>query len=303
MATRSNSLWRTASLPASILVLAVFVAPHLGQASEENAATREPIVASRPGSHEPAPEYHLAYRFRANQDVRMLMVTGSQIRLQKGDYVELNTIQSVIERHYHVASVDPDGSAVLDLTIDNVKIANSKNGAPPAVYDTRDPAAPPSEFERVKECIGRHSQVKVNVQGKVSTLVGLQPAATDDPDFLVILPEKPVRIGDDWFDDYQVRVQVKKELSQRVTLRRRYTLTAVNNNVAVIRMETAEVTPVNDPQILAGMVQLTPKGTILMDLGQGALTLRDLRCSRIEVGVLGPASSIAGVSNTRETLR
>jgi len=299
MATRSDSHWRTAWLAVSTLTLVVLAAPHPCRASEENAATREPIVATRPGSHEQAPEYRLAYRFHANQDVRMLMVTGSQIRVQKGEYVELNTIQSVIERHYRVASVDTDGSAVLDLTIDNVKIANSKNGAPPAIYDTHDSSTPPKEFERVKECIGRHSQVKVNVRGKVSTL----PASTDEPDFLVILPEKPVHVGDDWFDDYQVRVQVTKELSQRVTLRRRYTLTAVNNNVAVIRMETAEVTPVNDPQILAGMVQLTPKGTILMDLGQGALTLRDLRCSRIEVGVRGPASSIAGVSNTRETLR
>ena len=128
MATRSDSRWQAAWLAASILALAVLASPHPSQASEENAATREPIVAPRPGSHDPAPEYHLAYRFRANQDVRMLMVTGSQIRVQKGEYVELDTIQSVIERHYHVASVDPDGSAVLDLTIDNVKIANSKNG-------------------------------------------------------------------------------------------------------------------------------------------------------------------------------
>ena len=303
MATRSNSLWRTAWLVASIFAPAVVAAPHLGQASEENPASREPVLATRPGSHEPVPEFRLAYRFRANQDVRMLMVTGSQIRVQKGEYVELNMIESVTERHYHVASVDPDGSAVLDLSIDNVKIANAKNGSPPVVYDTRNPSSPPKEFERVKECIGRHSQVKVNAQGKVAPIGGSQSASPDGPDFLVILPEKPVHIGDEWFDDYQVRVQVSKELSQRVTLRRRYTLTAVNNNVAVIRLETAEVTPVNDPQILAGMVQLTPKGTILMDLGQGALTLRDLRCSRIEVGVLGPASSIAGVSNTRETLR
>ena len=46
----------------------------------------------------------------------MLDGPGSQIRIQKGDYVELNTIQSVTERHFHVASVDADGSAVLDLS-------------------------------------------------------------------------------------------------------------------------------------------------------------------------------------------
>jgi hypothetical protein len=77
----------------------------------------------------------------------------------------------------------------------------------------------------------------------------------------------------------------------------------VNNNVAVIRVATAEVTPVTDPQALAKMIQLTPKGTILLDIEKGAVTLRDLHCDRTEVGALGPGSSIAGISSTRETLR
>ncbi len=233
----------------------------------------------------------------------MLRIVGSRIRIQKGQHIDLNTIQSVTERHFHVASVDPDGSAVLDLVIDNVKIAYVINGDPPVAYDTRGGAAAPKGLENVKECIGRHNRVRVDAQGKLLPLDGSQPARSDDPDFLVILPEKPVRIGEEWFDDYQARVQVTKELTQKVTLRRRYTLSAVNDNVALIRVATAEVTPVVDPQVLAGMIQLTPKGTVLLDIAQGTLTLRELHCDRTEVGALGPASSIAAVSTTRETLR
>jgi hypothetical protein len=301
MARRSDFLRRTVRLFAVIPAWALLASPRLCQASEEDAVAREPIVASRPLAHDAPAEFRLAYKFRLGQDVRMMMVMGSHIRVQKGNHIEDNTIQSMTERHYHVNSVDADGSAVLDLTIDKVKIAYSLNNGPPVTYDTRDSSPPPKGLESVKDCIGKHSQVKVDVHGKVSTLEGSQPNSTDE--FLVILPEKPVRIGDEWFDDYQARVPVSKDLTQRVTLRRRYTLSAVNNNVAILRVATAEVTPVNDPQVLARMVQLTPKGTILMDLSQGTLTLRDLHCERIEVGVLGPASSIAGISNTRETLR
>ncbi len=155
----------------------------------------------------------------------------------------------------------------------------------------------------MKECIGRHSQVKVNVQGKVSTLVGSQPASTDDPDFLVILPEKPVHIGDDWFDDYQVRVQVKKELSQRVTLRRRYTLTAVNNDVAVIRMETAEVTPVNDPTDPGRNGPTDAERDHSHGPGPGGTDLARPPLQSNRSGSPGAGQQHRRMSNTRETLR
>jgi len=290
-------------LSATAALIVALSAPSRLSASQDNSPPREPAVAARPIHAESPSVYRLAYKFRKDQDVRMLMTVGSQIRIQKGAKVELNAIQSATERHYRVTAVNSDGSAVLDLVIDRVKIAYSTDGGAPNVYDTRDTVEPPKQFENVKECIGRHTRVRVDTRGKASALDGSQLGPSADPDFLVVLPDKPVHIGQEWFDDYQARVQLTKELTQKVTLRRRYTLTAVNNNVAIIRVATAEVTPVNDPQVLAGMVQLTPTGTVLLDLGQGSLTLRDLRCERTEVGVLGPASSIAGVSNTRETLR
>lgn len=271
--------------------------------SPESSPPRGPVVATRPVQTQAAAEFQLAYKFRPEQEVRMLLTVGSQIRLQKGAHVEVNTIESITERHFHVATVNTDGSAILELVIDNVKIAYSLNGDPPISYNTRGNAPPPKGLENVRECIGRATRVRVDTRGRVSPLDPAQPNPADDPDFLVVLPEKPVRIGQEWFDDFQARVHVSPQLTQKITLRRRYTLTAVNNNVAVIRVVTAEVTPIDDPQVLAGMVQLTPKGTALLDLSQGTLTLRDLHCDRVEVGALGTASSIAGVSNTRETLR
>jgi ribosomal protein L21 len=282
--------------------LFIFAVHNRGSASQENTSPREPAVASRPAQAVPT-EYRLTYKFRPNQDVRMLKVFASQMRVQKGGRTDVSAIQSATERHYHVASVDPDGSAVLDLTIDNVKIVFSVNGASQVTYDTRGHEDPPPRFETVKDCIGKHAQVRVDTRGRVSATDNSQSSTIEDRDFLAVLPEKPVKIGDEWFDDYPVHVKVTKELSQKVTLRRRYKLTAVNNNVAIIHVEITELTPINDPQVLAGLVPLTPKGTVLLDLEQGTLTLRDLHCDRTEIGVLGPASSIAGVTSTRETLR
>jgi hypothetical protein len=301
--TRAALAASVLSTAAAVLVIVTCQAPSRCLASQDESSPREPVVAPRPIRQETPSEFRLAYKFHPDQDVRMLMVVGSQVRIQKGDTVTLNAIQSITERHFHVVSVDPDGSAVLDFVIDNVKLAYAINDDPPVAFDTRGNAAPPKGFENVMQCIGRRTRIRVNSRGMLLPLDASQPAPPNDPDFLVVLPEKPVRIGAEWFDDYQAKVQVTKQLAQKITLRRRYTLNGVNRDVAVIHMETAEVTPVNDPQVLAGMVLLTPKGTILLDIGQGTLTLRDLRCDRTEVGALGPGSSIAGVSNSRETLR
>ncbi len=300
MPRRSHFCLSLGTTAAALVV--IVAAQNCGLASQENSSPRDPAIASRPAAAAPT-EYRLSYKFRPNQDVRMLKVFASQMRVQKGGRTDLNTIQSATERHYHVASVNADGSAVLDLSIDSVKIAFSVNGATQITYDTRGNEVPPPQFQSVKDCIGKHAQVRVDARGHVTELDQSQSSTLDDRDFLAILPEKPVHIGDEWFDDYPVRVKVTKGLSQTVTLRRRYKLTAVNNNVAIIRVEIAEITAVQDPQVLAGLVSLTPKGTVLLDLETGTLTLRDLECKRSEIGVLGPASSIAGVTNTRETVR
>jgi len=233
----------------------------------------------------------------------MLKVFASQMRVQKGGRTDVSSIQSSTERHYRVSSIEKDGSAVLDLTIDNVKIAFSVNGTTQVIYDTRGNDPPPAQFGSVKDCIGKHAMVRVDTRGRVSEMDDSHSSTLEDRDFLVVLPEKPVRIGDEWFDDYPVRVKVTKQLAQKVTLRRRYKLTAVNNNVALIHVQIAEVSAVTDSEVLAGLVSLTPKGTVLLDMERGTLTLRDLHCDRTEIGALGPASSIAGVTDTRETLR
>ncbi len=176
-------------------------------ASQEKEAPREPAVATRPVAAANQTEYRLEYKFRPNQDVRLLKVFASQMKVQKGGRTDVSSIQSSTERHYRVTSVDKDGSAVLDLTIDNVKIAFSVNGTSQVTYDTRGQDAPPAQFESVRDCIGKHALVRVDTRGRVTEMDNSHSSTLEDRDFLVVLPEKPVRIGDEWFDDYPVRVQ------------------------------------------------------------------------------------------------
>ncbi len=65
------------------------------------------------------------YKFQANQDIHMPLSVDSKIFVQKGPVTTTTTNQSTVERHIHVASVDPDGVALVTLFIDSVKLGYS----------------------------------------------------------------------------------------------------------------------------------------------------------------------------------
>lgn len=236
----------------------------------------------------------------------MSLDVASKIRVQKSSVIEKTQFQSTTGRHYHVTSVEPDGTANLNLYIDEVKLSYSFNDNPMITYDTKSGDFPPRGFEKVKECVGKSlAQIKLSRQGKLLRMTVPDHDPTEDPsqNFLDVLPDHPVHIGDEWFDDMQAKVVVSRSVSQKITLRRRYKLEAVNGNIARIAMRTAEITLVTDPQIRSQLVQMTPEGTILFDMKQGMTTMRETHCSRTEVGIMGPESSIAATSSVKGTLR
>jgi hypothetical protein len=272
--------------------------------STQTASARQPIAAVRPQPLKPA-EYRLAYKFRANEDVHMPFAVDSRMVVQKGPSTLTTTNQSTVERHFHVASVDADGSAIVDLFIDSVKLSYSFNGGKPTTYDTNAKDPPPSGFESVKDSIGHRGKVRFSARGTILTVPGTSPDTSADPSesFLDLLPEKSVHIGDEWSDDIKVKVSLSRNLSQKITLRRYYTLESVHENVATIRLRTVEITPVDDPQIRAQLVQRTPEGKMTFDLVRGAITARELNCSRTETGIMGQGSQIIATTHWNGSLR
>jgi len=269
--------------------------------------TRHPIAAVRPQPLKPA-EYRLAYKFRANEDVYMPLATESRMVVQKGPATVTTTNQSTVERHIHVVAVEPDGSATVDLFIDNVKLSYAFNNGTPTVYDTGTGDAPPRGFEGVKSSVGSRGRVRFSTRGSVMPLPGVVANPSSDPSeasesFFDLLPTKPVHVGDEWFDDIKVQVSVSRTLKQKIAFRRRYTLESVDGDTATIRLRTAEITPVEDPHIRAQLVQRAPEGKITFSLERGQITARDVSCNRTETGIMGEGSQIAATTHWKGSLR
>jgi hypothetical protein len=301
-----NSQLRSAAIFVSAALAAGGLAPGASATEEPPAPPlpRHPIEAVRPDPPK-AGEYRLAYKFRANEDVHLPLSVDAKIQLKKGPIEQISSNHSMVDRHFHVASVGADGSAVVELFIDNVELSYSFNNGTPVVFNAKTKGSQPPGFQGVQNCLGPRGRIHFSNQGVVLPLQGaiLDPSGDPSESFLDLLPTRPVHIGDEWSDDFKVKLAVDRNLTQKVTLRRRYTLQSVKGNIATIGLRIVEITPVQDPQLRAQLVQRTPEGTITFDIERGVTTSRELTCSRTETGFMSGEGMIAATTHIKETLR
>jgi hypothetical protein len=257
--------------------------------------------------------YPLRYKFQAGQSLYYEVENATTIVTRFNGSDETVTNQSRAWKQLRVTSVDGQGGAQLEPVVERVVMSATKDGEDAVTYDSAVDADPPLQFLGVKRTIGQvQARVGVGANGELKKVV---PLATDnealkaaaeknDPrlNFLVVLPDKPVRIGESWKDRFTEEVTVGKSLKQEVTLQRTYTLTGVQGSVATIKLKTSVVTPVNDPQIEVQLIQRTPSGTIEFDLEQGRILSMRTQIDQTVVGAFGPNSSIAAVTKSSEKL-
>lgn len=257
--------------------------------------------------------YSLRYNFQPNQALYYEVDNSMRIETRFNGGTEEQANHSQAWKQLRVASLDAQGNAQLEPIIERVVMKATKSGEDPVGYDSAHDSDPPFQFLEVKRSIGQvQARILAAPNGSLKSVTPLTndsatlkaAAEKNDPrlNFLVVLPEKPVRIGDSWTDRFKVEVTVDKNLRQEVELQRSYTLSAVNGSVAQIKMKTAVITPVDDPQIKVQLIQRTPAGTIDFDLEKGLILSMHTKAEQTVVDAFGPATSITASSKLTEKL-
>lgn len=266
--------------------------------------------------------YKLCYRFQAGQfthvevdDKAEMMTQNAGTRDKEGRPLESRSVQQTqMLKSYRVVLVDEEGVATLEPIVEKVRMSSQSGDKPLVTFDSSKDETPPLEFEKIAGTIGRAlARFHVASNGKllkVTMLVNDVPksfseaAAKADPtiNFLVVLPEKPIKIGEKWSEKYDVPVSVGSGLSRPVHMIRTYELTKVANDVASIRFLTSILTPMDDPEILRQMLQQTPKGTVEFDLKQGKILSRSIHIDDKVVGAFGPQTLIQARGESIEKL-
>lgn len=287
---------------------------------EETAAAREKVEPT--AAEEPAPveKYRLAYKFQPNQFAHFDTWQATTIRTQFGEAREATTNEVRTRQHYRVVAVEADGNAILEVVINRIYMTVQFEDNPPTVFDSTQPASEcPPQFRHILKSVGKpRARMKFAPNGEILSVTKMirELTAEDDqtPDtperrgaegrynFLVVFPREPVPVGATWKDTYEVDVPIDKSLRRPVKLQRQFALASVDDGRATIQMKTAVLTPVQEPDQLAKLIQLTPSATIIFDVDRGTILSRTTEIDETVIGVAGPKSSLHATGEGREIL-
>jgi hypothetical protein len=311
-----SSAPRTAALCAAVCFLAS-VNSLLAGANQPAPPNEAPALAE-------APKVLLAYKFQPGQVVRYEVLHDGQITTVYNSAKEVAANKSESRRSFKVASVDEKGQALLEMQIEWVRMTASFENeegrkSEPIEFDTSDPKKQNhAQFKKILQSVGKpQALVRIDASGRPIEVTRLdkaskktEPAAASadiDGDgtpenYLVLLPEVPVAVGNTWKEPFEVVARLPQGLSSRIRMQRAYKLAELRQGLATIEFRTIILTPVQDAAIAAQLIQREVEGKIVFDTERGMIVSREAKVDRTVVGPFGGQSSMRAVSRYTERL-
>ena len=258
--------------------------------SEEDNATSGPWTLRY--QFEDGETLYMQVRHRAVSDTTIAGTTQS---------VETATDSTKVWR----VSTAPEGGVVLEHSVDDVRMHSRTSDRGSVSWDSRAPQPPPPGYEHVPASLGVPlSRIPIDPSGHVLGRHNLRPIPESNSGDLVIvpLPSEPATIGTEWEVPDEIVVEVPGGPRKRVRTRLRYRLEEVDDGVATIRVDTTVLTPVDDPQLQARLLERIWDGKILFDIERGRVLRRVTEMDRRVIGFSGPQSSLRYRAEMEERL-
>lgn len=270
-----------------------------------------PLVAPKPEADRV--KYELRYRFTQGEVFGFELDEKSEILTASGDNRHLAVNDSSLFKHYRVIETFEDGSARLELVVDRVRMKLTM-GPPeeigeqtPIEYDTASNATPPKQLASLKNTIGRPLAVaKVAADGR---LLEMEDRISADGhqnqernNFLFVLADEPIAVGESWTHSYDVPVRLNPRLSKTFVISQQFKLEAVRNGVARISFTTVIVPRLVDPILRVQFIQKLPRGTIQFDLKRGMIVSQTQKIDETELNVSGQGNLLQVVVTRKESL-
>lgn len=274
----------------------------------------EDAPAAKTPAGNPNATYKLAYKFQKGGVVQYETQQNVKFvsKFQGNEETAINKTQT--RKNYRVVSVNPDGSADLELVIEWVRMkADFGGGGLPIEFDSKDPAAKTqAKFADVLRNVGKpQAQLQCAANGKVLKIkeislvtpaaAGAQPvrlkdvAGREDFNFLTVFPDEPIKVGKTWTEKSDIKVTVEDNLKETVELQRKYTLESVNGNIATVSFKTSVLTPVKNPTVAIQLIQRETSGKLEFDLELGAMISRHVDSDK---SVINPAGNNTAMHST-----
>jgi len=246
-------------------------------------------------------KYTLQYKFKAGERVYWEVSHRARIRSTVGGSSQLVETSSDSTKLWHVESVSPTGEITLVHQVERVLMRHRVQGREETVVEVPAPNGKklPLGYEQMAADVGVPlTRLVMDRRGGVIRRDDLrknkrQTQVTQDAPMTIPLPAQAVSIGEQWSSETAIVAPRKDGTFKRVKLEQRFTLKEVSRGIATIELESIVLTPVNEPEVQAHLVQSKTKGKIKFDLALGRVIDQDLGFDEEVIGVPnGEASSM-----------
>ena len=318
LVTRMTSLRQSAHKPLAILptlvaAILLLTAPANGDPPQsDKPTTQETKSASsssvleelkRAKSLATRETYRLRYQFRKGDILKWKVVHLATTETVIQDKPETSKTRSVAVRHWKVLDVDDEGNATIEVSVEYVDMWQKISDREEVRYDSRTDKTPPPEYLAVAETVGVPLlKAKVTPNGQI--IQRDRPKKNFDlglGDMTIPFPKTPLSPGQSWYVPRNMAVQLPGGTVKQIKIRQKYTLVKVETGVATIRVQSQPITPINNPQIEAQLMQDLIDGTIRFDVDAGRLISRQVDWDDMVLEFAGPSSMIKYRARLTET--
>lgn len=247
----------------------------------------------------------LRYKFSSGEtisaDVSHRAITETTIN---GTTQHVETATDSI-KSWKIIDVDQDGSATLEHLVDHVKMMTRTSGTETVRWDSDSPQTPPEGYGGIQVGLGKPlSKLTIDSCGRIIKRKNFFPSPPSNTgDLMVVpLPDSPVTVGTTWTVPDTVVVELPGGNRKSVRTRLRYQVSKLDEDFAIIKVDTTVLTPIHDSQTESRLLERIWSGQITFDIVRGCVLERSVSVDRRVVGFHGPASSIRYKASRKEQL-
>ena len=262
-------------------------------------------LAGKPSGDSGQGTYLLRYQFEPGETIRWEVTHQALIRTTVSGVSQTAESVSRSIKVWKVLQVQPDGTAILEHMVENVRMWQKLTGRQEVRYDSQTDKEPPPGFQTIAKSIGVPlAKITLSPAGKVLHRQRYisQPQEQPDSPMTMPLPSEPVAVGGSWSETLELEVPMETGAVRKVKTKQIFTLKEVRDQIATIEAATQILTPNLPPEVEAKLIQQASGGTIRFDLQRGRVIEQQIEVDKRVIGFRGEASSLHCMSRFHEKL-
>lgn len=254
--------------------------------------------------HADETKHLLRYKPQAGQVLRWQIEHRAKVRTTVNGTTQTSDTSSDSVKAWKITEVTPEGQFTITHMVEKVVMREKTSGRAESIYNSESDKEPPPGFAAAAAKVGVPlTRIVLDSQGNVIKREDLAQQSTDGSTFVTLpLPKEPVAIGESWTFPHVITVQKKDRSPKQIKSVQKFTLQDVTGHIATIAVETAVLTPINDPFIEAQLVQRETHGKARFDMEAGRLLDQKLELEKRVIGHIGETSSMQFNMSFVETL-